>query len=317
MFSGIGSIFMLHRIAPYEKGKLIHNENLKIAPDELENIIKVLKRKKIAFLSLDEVVEVIQKGKAPKHKFVIFTLDDGYKDNLQFGYPVFKAHNIPLCIYITNSFPNQTTNLWWFAMEHLILKNRILITPDLGSLKNISSSDKKKNFLKLRSAVLEKHYKDPIAYFQQSGDFDFDIIKERNEKCLMWEEIKKLSADPLVTIGCHTVNHYPLSKLPDQEVEFEISISKKELEERLQKPIKHFAFPFGSTNEAYKREYKIAKSAGFDSITTTLHGSVHLNDDLQSLNRVFLFPFPEDSSLRRRELFWNLKSVYQFIKKVF
>jgi peptidoglycan/xylan/chitin deacetylase (PgdA/CDA1 family) len=315
MFSGIGSIFMLHRTAPYEDGKILHNENLKIAPDELENIIQVLKRKKIAFLSLDEVVELIHKSRQPKHKFVAFTLDDGYKDNLQYGYPVFKAHNIPLCIYITNSFPNQTTDLWWFAMEHLILNNRILATPDLGNLKNVSMPDKKKNFLKLRSAVLAKHYKDPLAYFRQLGEFSFDIIKERNEKCLSWDEIKKLSAEPLVTIGCHTVNHYPLSKLGDEEVEFEIAASKKELEQQLQKQIRHFAFPFGSTGEAYVREYKIAKSVGFDSITTTLHGSVHLNDDLQSLNRIFLFPFPNDLSLRRREMFWVLKSVYQYIKK--
>jgi peptidoglycan/xylan/chitin deacetylase (PgdA/CDA1 family) len=317
MTPGIGSILMLHRTAPYNEDNIIYNENMKISSEELDLLIKELKRERRVFLDLDEVVEIIRIGKKPKYKFVVITLDDGYRDNLTYGYPVFKEHRIPFCIYITNSFPNQTTNLWWYALENVILNNTILRHPDGRKLENESTYKKKQNFLTLRNDVINKYFKDPFGLFQQLGEFNFDLLRERKKMCLTWDEIKELSKDPLATMGCHTVNHYPLSKLDHREAELEIMTSKKELEVQLTKEIKHFAFPFGSKNEADEREYEIAKSIGFDSVVTTLHGHLHLTDNPLRLDRIFLSPLRNNSSLLRREMFWNLKSVVSSVRNIF
>jgi hypothetical protein len=81
--------------------------------------------------------------------------------------------------------------------------------------------------------------------------------------------------------------------------------------------VKHFAFPFGSRNEASTREYAIAGSIGFDSIVTTRHGNIHLSDDLQKLDRLFLSPSESDSDLNKRMLFWNFKSMVTTVKRAF
>lgn len=315
MFSGIGSILMLHRTAPYNKANIIYNENMKISPEELDRLIQELKRDKRVFLNLDEVVEIFRGGKKPKYKFIAFTLDDGYKDNLQYGYPVFKAHNVPFCIYITDSFPNETTTLWWYALENLILNNTTLRLPDGTTLENRRLSEMKKNFLILRNDVINKYFKDPIGFFKQLGECNFDLSTERKKKCLSWEEIRELGKDPLATVGCHTLNHYPLSKLDYHEAESEIMTSKKELEHQLNKKVKHFAFPFGSENEAGTREYEIAKSIGFDSIVTTIHGHIRLSDNPQRFDRIFLSPLRNGSGLLRREMYWNLKSIVTTARK--
>lgn len=313
MFFGIGSIFMLHRTAPYRGGNIIHNENLKISSEELEILIREWKRKKCIFVSLDEVTEIIRCRKHLNHKFVALTLDDGYKDNLVHGYPIFKAHKIPFCIYVTNSFPNQTTDLWWFALESLVLNNETLAFPEMRVVANDTKKKKAENFLILRENILTKHFKNPLIYLQQFGEFDFDVSKARSELCLSWDDIVELSEDSLTTIGCHTVNHYPLSKLDPNDVIAEITNSKDELEKRLRKPIKHFAFPFGSIHEANQREYEIAASVGFDTIVTTVHGNVHPSADLQKLDRIFLSPLHQ-SSLFKRQLFWDIKSAITTIK---
>jgi len=133
---------------------------------------------------------------------------------------------------------------------------------------------------------------------------------------LNWNEIRELASDPLATIGCHTINHLPLAKLDELDVEREILFSKKELEEELNCSVKHFAFPFGSTNEASSREYRIAKAAGFDSIVTTLHGHIRLGDDPWCLDRIFLSPL-HGASLATREVFWNIKSAATTIRRIF
>ena len=315
MDSRIGSILMLHRTAPYVDGNLVYNENMKISPEELNQLIIHYKKANRVFLSIDEATEIIRSGKKPKQKFIVLTIDDGYKDNLRYGYSIFQQHRVPFCIYITNSFPNNTTDIWWYALEHVIQHNDKLNLPDGRKLKNDTTEEKKRNFLHLRQVVIEEHFRDSYALFRQLGDFNFNVEKERSEMCLSWSEITELANDPLVTIGCHTVNHLPLSKLTDQEVRSEIDNSRDELKQKLGRPVKHFAFPFGSRVEAGPREYELAKESGFDSIVTTLHGYVRLGDNPFCLDRIFLSPL-RGSSVFQREIFWNIKSMARTVRSI-
>jgi len=83
MLSRIGSILMLHRTAPYRAGNLIYNENMKVSPEELDELIRVYKKAKRVFLSLDEAVDIRLSCVKPKNKIIFITLYDGYKDNLE------------------------------------------------------------------------------------------------------------------------------------------------------------------------------------------------------------------------------------------
>ena len=51
-YTGMATIFTLHRVPPFEEGKLSVNENMKITPEFLENIILELKSKDYSFIDL-------------------------------------------------------------------------------------------------------------------------------------------------------------------------------------------------------------------------------------------------------------------------
>ena len=320
MFSESGSIFMLHRIAPYEKDKIVYNEDMKISPEELRTVIQQLRNKKRVFLSLDELYEINIKGKESKYKFSAFTLDDGYKDNLEYGYPIFKEQQVPFCIYITNSFPNRTTNLWWYALEELVLNNDTLLLSGNTRVDNTGMDRKSRHFLELRERILSEKFNDPISYLREAGRLEFDLPREMYEKCLSWDEITSLSLDPLVTIGAHSVNHYPLSKLDNLAADSEIKNSKRELEQRTGKEVNHFAFPFGGRGEAGTREYDLVRSMGFKTAVTTLHGHVYAHDDLCELKRLFLRPIRNNplavDELMQKKLKDYVKNAVSFLKKI-
>jgi peptidoglycan/xylan/chitin deacetylase (PgdA/CDA1 family) len=311
LFSGVGSILMLHRVAPYQDGNIVYNENMKISPDELEAIILDLKSQGICFISLDKLVEYHRQNYTGVERFVVITLDDGYGDNLKYGYPLFKKHNIPFCIYVTNCFPDRTTNLWWYALEKLVFQNEKVDGSD-----NRSIQQKQQNFLLLRRKIIDHYFRDPIDYLKQHGSLSFDLDQEIDNLCLSWSEVISLSNDPLVTIGCHTLNHYPLKNLNPSEARQEIIQSKNALENKIMKPVKHFAFPFGSKKEAGARDYDIAASAGFDTIVTTVHGHVHPSDSLHYLDRIFLYPLGNNNTTLNRILYWNIRSGVAAARKL-
>ena len=104
---------------------------------------------------------------------------------------------------------------------------------------------------------------------QVFSNYDINFLEKTLELSLTWEQIREMSKDPLVEIGAHTKNHYPLSKLPEPVAKNEIEDSRDKIENKIGKKVEHFCYPFGSENEAGEREFRIAKDCGFKTSTTT------------------------------------------------
>lgn len=274
-FSGIATIFMLHRVNYIEKDKLLPNENMKVSPEFLENFISELKKRGYSFISLDELYEILKNQKKVK-KCIVFTLDDGYKDNYEIAYPIFKKYDVPFTIYLTTSFPNKNVILWWYILEDLILENDFL---EVGKDKYVCKNyeDKNKAFLKIREKILKLNQKNLLNELNiMFKDYKIDWFSKNKQLCMSWEDVINISKDSLCTIGSHTVNHYAFNKLTEDEIIKEIIDANKEIEEKLNKKVEHFAYPFGSRNEIKEREMRIVKSLNFKTVTTTRNGNIYL-----------------------------------------
>jgi peptidoglycan/xylan/chitin deacetylase (PgdA/CDA1 family) len=54
-----------------------------------------------------------------------------------------------------------------------------------------------------------------------------------------------MAADPLVTIGAHTKDHYAIAKLSEREAIDQMVGSADRIEQELRRRAAHFAFPYG------------------------------------------------------------------------
>jgi peptidoglycan/xylan/chitin deacetylase (PgdA/CDA1 family) len=104
-----------------------------------------------------------------------------------------------------------------------------------------------------------------------------------------WSEIMDLAADPLCTIGAHTVNHLMLRKLPsDVTVRAEMEMSRAVLEAALGTRPQHLAYPEGDPTSAGPREFRIAAELGFKTAVTMRPGVLFKahRDYLSALPRI-------------------------------
>jgi peptidoglycan/xylan/chitin deacetylase (PgdA/CDA1 family) len=85
------------------------------------------------------------------------------------------------------------------------------------------------------------------------------------ERVMSREELKKLTAEPLVAIGSHTVSHPNLLKVSARNAARELSESKSELENLLGRPIEWFSFPHGAHDASLVR---LALEAGYRRLFT-------------------------------------------------
>ena len=277
-FTGIATIFMLHRVDHLEKGKLKPNENMKVSPEFLESFIVELLDKGYDFISLDELYDILKSKKSTKKK-IVFTLDDGYKDNYELAYPIFKKYDVPFTIYVTTSFPNKSVILWWYILEDLILENDFLIVDEKKYICR-TMEEKNRVFLEVRRVILALEQRDLLNQLNKIFvNYDIDWFSRNNELCMSWDEIKILSKDSLCTIAGHTVNHYVFHKLNDKEIITEIVDANKEIEKEIEKKVEHFAYPFGSINEVKIRELKIVEKLQFKTVTTTRKGTIYFKHE--------------------------------------
>ena len=118
----------------------------------------------------------------------------------------------------------------------------------------------------------------PFAVYVSTGFIDNELPMwwYPNEKLgLSKEELIALDAEPLSTIGAHTISHPRLSTLTEEDMRKEIVESKHRLEEILGHPIKHFSYPHGDYNTA---TLQVVKDAGFSSALKAWGGNIREGD---------------------------------------
>ena len=277
LFGGIAHIFMLHRVLPAtQRDEYTFNKDLAISTEFLEKTILDLKHKGYQFISLDELYQILQTGKKPKRPCICITLDDGYRDNVTHGLPIFQKHQIPFTLYVTNSFPNRTAHYWWYWLENEVLKNTELTWENIP-YELVALEQKKEAYNFFRPKFKNSNHVQRTKMIESFLQIAPEQIKiEGDQFALSWNEIKELSKEKLATIGAHTMHHVSLSHLSEEEMEWEIKTSKEEIEQYINKEVVHFSYPYGGLEDAGKREYTIAKKLGFHTATLNHPGNVFM-----------------------------------------
>jgi len=293
LVGGVGSILTLHHVRPLRHDAFQPNRLLEITPVFLERLLRRLARRRIDVVSLDEMHRRFIGGDF-KRRFVCITFDDGYKDLLRWAYPLLKKYQLPFALYIPTSFPDRLGELWWVAIEAVIAQNR-----RIGLV-----IDGKDQFFECRTVREKRELYDAVYGYLRSmktedelrkvvrnlcATYRVDIASFCRDLCMDWAELTELAADPLVTIGAHTVNHPILKKLPNESaVRAEMEMSRSVLEAALGKRPQHLAYPVGDATSAGPREFRIAAQLGFKTAVTTRPGVLFKEhrDHLTALPRI-------------------------------
>lgn len=284
-----GYIFMLHRVDDFENGKLWCNEHMKVTPDFLDSLIIKLKDKYDIIPLTDVPARLKQKN---KRKFVVFTMDDGYKDNLTKALPVFKKNNAPYTIFLTTDFPDKKAVLWWYELEDLLLSNES-ITLSNGIIYPAHNYDEKcESFLKIREEILKLNQLDLENELNKLfSNYKISWTSQCEKLCLSWDDIRELKKEPLVTIGAHTKHHYNLKQLnTENDIINEVNSGFELVKENTGIESSVFAYPFGSPKEAGQREFDVLSKMNF-ICSCIAHGgpcTKQNTKNLSSLPRIML-----------------------------
>jgi len=178
---------------------------------------------------------------------------------------------------VPTSFPDRLGELWWLALEAVIAKNArigLVIDGENRTFDCGTVAEKRALYDEiywwLRSRPTEAEMRGIVRNL--AACYQVDVAAFCRDLCMTWQEIAELAADPLVTIGAHTVNHQMLAKLPEKTVRSEMDLSRTVIEAALGVRPAHLSYPYGDPGSAGPREFKIAAELGFKTAVTTRPG---------------------------------------------
>jgi peptidoglycan/xylan/chitin deacetylase (PgdA/CDA1 family) len=278
LVAGAGSILMLHQVRPARSARFQPNRSLEVIPQFLERVIRRLKKSRTHFVSMDEVHRRMNEGDFP-NRFAAVTIDDGYRDTLDYAYPILKKYGVPFTVYVATSFADRIGEMWWLALEQVIANNELVGIRIDNRDRRFECRDvasKYAAFDHLYRWLRQLQTEDELRQFMRelTARHRVDMIAICGELCMDWPQIVNLAADPLVTIGAHTVNHVTLAKVGEAALRAELEQSRAVIEAAIGVRPQHLAYPGGDAEAAGSREFKVAAELGFKTAVTTRQGVV-------------------------------------------
>ena len=230
--------------------------------------------------------DLLCKERLPRSPIVV-TIDDGYANNYNLGFPVLKKYNFPATIFLTTGFIDRWQFLWTDWLEFIAVNasnvdikielNKEVISFNLGEpqgrnnvVKHLKSILKNMPLIKIKSFLYELQEMSKVKY-------DWERIPEKLQP-LTWKQIREMKKSGLISFGGHTVSHAILSKCNKEEQEFEIAESKARIEKELNEECLILAYPNGKENDFTEETIRLAKKANYRIAVTTNSGYENSNE---------------------------------------
>lgn len=303
-------IFMLHQFRNPETGRPGHD------PQMVSDNLKYLKKRGYAFLDLDEAIDRFNQPNVARYKAVVFTMDDGFREQVLTAADVFSVNDCPATCFLITDFLDGLSWPWDAQISFLTLATErqeisLKSAPFEGRYDTSSPVSKRQTARELKSLI---KIREPagvdklLAELVKATGVSIPQHPPEGYKPLTWEDARSLESKG-IRFGSHSKSHRILSSLPEPEVKEEIHGAKTRIEQELEHPSEVFCYPVGLQGHFGTREVALAGLAGYKAAVSAQPG--YLTPSTCSEERFSLprFSFPD-----KKEDFLQYCSWIEYLK---
>ncbi len=250
-------------------------------------------------LHLEEALEELYTSKvtgrvSDRRTPLVLTFDDGYRDNYTHAFALARELRVPITIFLVPGYVDSSSPFPWLEGKRLASRTEVNSIAFEGHTYNLEHL-KERNLL---AKVLDYH----LIHAKSVEDREVFLMdmrralavplsltpEEESMLSLTWNEIHEMEESGWVSFGAHTMHHPMLANLENPaEVYHEIEQCRTLLEQKLDHPMRIFAYPFGQPEEVGDEGPRAVKTAGYDWVVTTVYGINTPQTDPHKLHRIY------------------------------
>ena len=266
-FAARAVIILFHEIQRDCQSELMTGTSVSL----FEYSLEWLQREGWSIVSLDECLEKLATNDRSR-RYAVLTFDDGYRDNVSVALPILERHNAPFTVYVPTGAPTRSMQTWWLGLRRLFLSRDEVTIDALGRRFHCFDMRSKRSALTDVTEWVHQDYRRSAMLaptFKQNG---ISLAALNDAYFLDERELRILARHPLASIGGHTTSHAALATLDEPSARSELADNRGYLENLLQLPVRHVAYPYGSCGP---REERLASEVGFETAVTTRQWRLH------------------------------------------
>ena len=287
------TILTYHSVVPDQAPVESYEYRNAVSVSEFEKQVGLLK-KIFKVISLDQAFNLLTSGNMTEN-YAVITFDDGYKNNYDYAFPVLKKHEVSAAFFITTSLIENKNCLWTDWVTYLFLKTRqqkVIITDDEQNfefhLQTVDDRIKASERLRKWMKSLSREKADQILeQLKVQTKVDTHPVEEDAQRYafMNWNQVKEM-AEQGMEIGSHTHSHSLLTMLNEEQVEQELTISKRLIEEHTGRTCQFFTYPNGQLRDFKDVHIGLLKKLGYKLALTQNPGFNPPGSDLFKLKRI-------------------------------
>jgi peptidoglycan/xylan/chitin deacetylase (PgdA/CDA1 family) len=271
-----------------------------ISTEQLDESVRLIS-KYYHFVSLEEAVQMLS-GELPfRGHSVVITFDDGYRNNLTHALPVLRRHGVPAILFAAVGHVEKRKCFWFDRLDYALQqymasgKRYCLLGDERIELDNSDPQKLQQSVKSVIFKIKELSGNDgeamaiaeaTISELERATGKTLNAIIDSDPWCgvASWDDVK-LARERGMVIGSHTVDHARVGLLDADSVKWQLSESKKMIEEKLNQPCDYFCYPNGSYNQEV---IPLVREVGYKAALTTQEGVNYPGDDLYQLKRLHM-----------------------------
>lgn len=229
--------------------------------------------------------------KQPRGRHVMFTFDDGYRDNYTAAFPVLKQHGVPCTFFLATGFLDSPQVPWWDEIAWMVRTsplsaldvNRWTSTPvPFDESHREAAIRRLLNVYKGLPGESTDEFIEFLAAALKSGRCPHSVA---DDLWMTWDMVREMRRSGM-TFGGHTVTHPVLANLSAQQQDWEIAECRRRLVEELDDPIIAFSYPVGGPSSFNSFTRTSLSQHGF-RLAFTYYGTHcrHGHKDLLAISR--------------------------------
>jgi peptidoglycan/xylan/chitin deacetylase (PgdA/CDA1 family) len=198
-------------------------------------------------VSLAEVVEAAGDPRRLPPRAVHVTVDDGYADFATRAWPVLRAAQVPVTLFVPTAFPDRHgTGFWWDRLWHALATTARPTLPDrpIGAAPLTDPAECRDAMRRLRSWLKDQPH-EALEDEVERLVAELDPPPVHDPSILDWGELRRLAAEG-VSIAPHTRHHPLLDRVTLETAVAEIEGSVTDLEREIGPTPRVLAYPSGA-----------------------------------------------------------------------
>jgi peptidoglycan/xylan/chitin deacetylase (PgdA/CDA1 family) len=278
----------LHRVLTRAEHQQSDSLDGMIIHDDTYLALLAYLQQRFQVVSLDAFLAIMRNGSVATKPLCLITFDDGWGDTHSRALPGLKKFGLPAIVFLATGsiggrggfWVERVKRAWRTPLFRQQVQSAWRESGEKG-VETLAATDMegivewlKRMPAKRRDAILDR-----MVPPEGSEDTSSDV-----DTMLTWEQVRELS-EAGVDLGAHTVTHPLLSYEDEGSIERELSVSKEDIEKRLGKTVRAFAYPNGDWNEVVRE--KTAKG-GFECAFTTNPAWYCRRENPYSVSRILL-----------------------------